>query len=84
MATEYLTATEMRDQILERLDTMGCTRQRIIITKHGHPKAVLLSFDDYRGIVATLRLTSVPGAIDRLEQAKEDVRAGRTKLIKRR
>ena len=44
--------------------------------------AVLLSQDDYEGLLETLELLSVPGMRKSIRQARADIKAGRTKSLK--
>ncbi len=44
--------------------------------------AVLLSEDDYEGLLETLELLSTPRMAESVRAAKRDIRAGRTKSLK--
>ena len=44
--------------------------------------AVLISEEDYEGLLETLELLSTPGMAESIREAKEDIQAGRTKSIK--
>lgn len=48
------------------------------MTKHGKPVAVMLSIEDYEGLVETLDILSDPEAMARIREAEEDIRQGRT------
>ena len=51
-----------------------------ITSKEGD--AVLVSEEDYEGLLETLELLSVPGMRKSIEEARADIRAGRTKSLK--
>ena len=58
--------TEARRLFLGLIDRLQKTFERVVITKHGRPVAVLLSYDDYVRLTASLELL----------QQKKDARGG--------
>lgn len=44
--------------------------------------ALLISEDDYESLLETLELLSTPGMVKSIQEAKEDIKAGRTKSLK--
>ena len=44
--------------------------------------ALLISEMDYEGLLETLELLSTPGMLKSIQEAKEDIKTGRTKSIK--
>jgi antitoxin YefM len=69
--------TETRENLSEILDQVVATGQEYVITKHGRPMAVLLSFDEYESLVETLNVLSDDEAMEALAEADEDVAEGR-------
>ena len=61
-------------KIVERVKT---TRDPVVITQRGRPAALLVNYEDYEGMVATLEEMSQPDWRERLTEAEEDSRAGR-------
>jgi len=51
--------------------------QQIVITREGHPVAVLLNTDEYNSTMATLEEMADPEALRALREAGADSRAGR-------
>ena len=49
----------------------------MIITKRGRPAALLVNYEDYEGMVATLEEMSQPDWRERLVEAERDSRAGK-------
>ncbi len=43
---------------------------------------ILISQEDYESLLETLELLSTPGMLKSIKEAKEDIRAGRTKSLK--
>lgn len=76
-----VTATEARQNLfkLVRKSVKGHVPVRIT-SKEGD--AVLVSEEDYEGLLETLELLSVPGMRKSIQEARADIRAGRTKALK--
>ena len=76
-----ITATEARRQFYQLLRKSVRGHVPVKITsKNGD--AVMLSEEDYEGLLETLELLSVPGMRKSIREAKADIRAGRTKSLK--
>ena len=76
-----VTTTEARQNLfrLVRKSVKGHVPVRIT-SKEGD--AVLISEEDYEGLLETLELLSVPGMRKSIQEARADIRAGRTKSLK--
>ena len=76
-----LTATEARQNLfhLVRKSIKGHMPIRIT-SKMGD--VVLISEEDYESLIETLELLSTPGMLKSIEEAKADIKAGRTKSLK--
>ena len=76
-----VTATEARQNLfkLVRKSVRGHVPVKIT-SKEGD--AVLVSESDYEGLLETLELLSAPGMRKSIQEAKADIRAGRTKSLK--
>ncbi len=76
-----ITATEARQQFyrLLRKSVKGHVPVKIT-SKDGD--AVIVSEEDYEGLLETLELLSLPGMRKSIREAKEDIRVGRTKSLK--
>ena len=76
-----VTATEARRNLfkLVRKSVRGHVPVKIT-SKEGD--AVLVSESDYEGLLETLELLSTPGMRKSIQEAKADIRAGRTKSLK--
>ena len=76
-----VTATEARQHFYQLLRKSVKGHVPVKITsKDGD--AVILSEEDYEGLLETLELLSVPGMRRSIREAKADIRAGRTKSLK--
>ncbi len=76
-----VTATEARQNLFKLVKKSVKGHVPVKITsKEGD--AVLVSEEDYEGLLETLELLSVPGMRKSIQEAKADIRAGRTRALK--
>lgn len=68
---------EVRNRLSEYVAEVELTHERITITQHGHPAAVLISADDLASIEETLEVLRTPGASEAIREGLADVAAGR-------
>lgn len=86
MPERFLTVTEAKKSFCELVREMDETFDRII-TRGGHPAAVLLAYDDYDGMQETIEMMSDPELVKAIGEGEEDIRAGRTvdyEVVKKR
>jgi len=76
-----VTATEARQNLFKLVKKSVKGHVPVKITsKEGD--AVLVSEEDYEGLLETLELLSVPGMRKSIQEARADIRAGSTKSLK--
>jgi antitoxin YefM len=68
---------DARDRLSEYVSEVERTHQRVTITRHGHPAAVLISADDLAAIEETLEILGTPGAAEAIGEGLADAAAGR-------
>src|SRR6476660_5937976 len=68
---------EARDRLSELVAEVERTHQRVTITRHGHPAAVLISADDLASIEETLEILGTPGATEAIREGQADAAATR-------
>ncbi len=68
---------EARNHLSEYVADVERTHERVTITRHGRPTAVLLSVDDLASIEETLEILRTPGALEALREGAADAAAGR-------
>ena len=76
-----LKATKARQDLFELLKKAVKGHVPIKITSKAGD-AVLISGEDYEGLLETLELLSVPGMAKSVRQARKDIKSGRTKSLK--
>ncbi|SIN21068.1 type II toxin-antitoxin system Phd/YefM family antitoxin [Mycobacteroides abscessus] len=68
---------EARDRLSEFVAEVERTHERVTITRHGHPAAVLISADDLAAIEETLEIIGTPDAVSAIGEGRADVAARR-------
>jgi antitoxin YefM len=68
---------EARNRLSEYVAEVERTHERVTITRHGHPAAVLISADDLASIEETLDVLRTPGALEAIGEGAADAAAGR-------
>ena len=58
------------------LDDVRDTHDRVVITRHGRPEAVIISVADLESLEETLDLLSTPGAVDEIRAAEAEIARG--------
>jgi prevent-host-death family protein len=87
MPERFLTVTEAKRTFCELVRETDETFDRVIITRDGHPAAVLLAYDDYDGMQETIEIMSDPELVKAIREGEQDIGAGRTvdyEVVKKR
>ncbi len=69
--------SQLRDHLSELVDSVRLAHDRITLTRHGEPVAVLIAADDLDSILETLDILSEPGALEPIRQAEAELAAGK-------
>lgn len=67
---------EARDHLSEFVAEVARTHERVTITRHGQPTAVLVSVDDLEALEETLALLSDPGTVAAIREGTEQAERG--------
>ncbi|GGL07166.1 antitoxin [Mangrovihabitans endophyticus] len=68
--------TDARNRLSELIDEVSRTHERVEITRHGQPVAVLVSADDLAALEETLEVLSSPEAMRQLAESRAAAKAG--------
>ena len=77
-SAEHLPLAEVKNRLSEVVDRLEREHGRVVITKHGHPAAILLSLEDLESLEETLAVLSDPELMAAVREADADIAAGRT------
>ncbi len=72
-----VTLTEAKARLTKLLTEVVELGEEIVITRSGRPTGVLLSFDDYEGLLETLEILADPDLSRAVKEGLEDIAAGR-------
>lgn len=68
---------EARDRLSELVSEVARTHERVTISRHGHPDAVLISPDDLASLEETVDILSRPDVAEAVREGIADAEAGR-------
>lgn len=71
-----LALAEAKAKLSAVLDDVRDTHDRVVITRNGHPEAVVMSLDDLEAIEETLSVLSTPGLVEKLDGAANEIDTG--------
>ena len=76
MATETLSLTELRPRLSELVARAHEQFDRFVITRRGRPEGVLLSSEEFDGLLETLEILSDKVLVKSLVEADEELSGG--------
>jgi prevent-host-death family protein len=68
--------TDARNRLSELIEEVERTHERVEITRHGYPVAVLISPDDLAALEETLDVLSSPESMRQLAESRAAIAAG--------
>jgi antitoxin YefM len=71
-----LPLANVKAHLSEIVDQVESGHDRVILTRNGRPAAVILSPGDLEALEETLDLLSRPGALEEIQKAREELKAG--------
>ncbi|MFC1522036.1 type II toxin-antitoxin system Phd/YefM family antitoxin [Elusimicrobiota bacterium] len=79
--TRTLNLKELRPKLPQVMEAIDKKLDRYVVTKRGHPLAVILSIEDYEGMLETMEIMRDKAALKRIRKAQEHVRRGKTRSL---
>lgn len=79
MAIELLTTSELRKRVLKVVQQLERVPERYIITRDGRPAAVLMGYEEFKSLIATLETVLDPEMIKGIREGLKDKKARRIK-----
>ncbi|MEW5945650.1 MAG: type II toxin-antitoxin system Phd/YefM family antitoxin [bacterium] len=77
MGTQIIPASKLRSRIMKIVRELEAAPERYIITRNGEAAAALISYEEYRSLLATMEVLSDPVLMRRIRQGKKDETEGR-------
>lgn len=76
MSTQTVSISELQQQLFELFEKVRSSSERFVITEQGQARAVLLSADDFEGLIETLDVLSDTELVRRLIEAEAELASG--------
>ena len=73
-----ITLKELRPELPDVIKHIDSRLDRYVVTKRGKPIAVMMSPDDYEGLLETIEILSDKDTAKRIKQAKVEIKQGKT------
>jgi antitoxin YefM len=69
-------STELREKLSDVLDDVDATGAEYVITRHGRPLAVVLSYDEYESMIESLNILSDAETMAAIAEGNADFTEG--------
>ena len=73
-----ITLKELRPGLPQVIKNIDSKLDRYIVMKRGKPVAMMISPDDYEGLLETIEILSDKDAVRRIRKAKREIAQGKT------
>ena len=74
--SETRSLADVKAHLSEIVDLVESQHERVVITRHGRPAAIILSTDDLAELEETLDILSSPGALEEIRAAENNIDEG--------
>jgi antitoxin YefM len=72
---------DVKDHLSEVVDQVEREHDRVVITKHGKPAAVVISVDDLASLEETLEIGGRPRLMEQIRDSLGELAAGETEVL---
>jgi antitoxin YefM len=79
--SQSMPLADVRNRLSEVVDQIQREHDRVVITKHGHPAAVVMSIDDLESLEETLAVLSDPELLARVRAAGIEIERGEVDVL---
>ena len=69
---------ELRPELPDVINDIDRKLDRYIVTKRGRPVVVMMSVDDFEGLMETIEILSDKQAVKRIRKAEAEIKQGKT------
>ncbi|MGH8006303.1 MAG: type II toxin-antitoxin system Phd/YefM family antitoxin [Candidatus Binatia bacterium] len=74
---KHVSVSSAKAKLLELLRQIEEEHENVVITKNGLPKAVLLNYNDFAGLLETVEILADPKIMRGIKAGLQDIKAGR-------
>ncbi len=72
-----ISVRELRPRLSKVLDNIHLKFDRYVVTKRGKPEVVMMSIEDYEGLLETIEIESNPQLVKELKRASQECKKGK-------
>jgi len=72
---------DVKNRLSEVVDQVEREHDRVVITRHGKPAAVVISADDLASLEETLKIVSRPKLVAQIRDSLDDLASGRAEVL---
>lgn len=72
---------DVKNRLSEVVDQVEREHDRVVITRHGKPAAVVISTDDLASLEETLEVVSRPKLVEQVRQSLAEMAAGEVEIL---
>src|SRR5258708_5140486 len=76
-----ISVKDLRPTLPAVMDLVEKRLERFIVTRRGKPVGVLISVEDYEGLLETIDIMKDPELIKRLKRAEAEAKTGKTRNL---
>jgi antitoxin YefM len=73
--SEQMSLADVKNRLSEVVDRLEREHGRVVITKHGHPAAVVMSVEDLESLEETLDIMDSPGLLADIRESLAELSA---------
>jgi PHD/YefM family antitoxin component YafN of YafNO toxin-antitoxin module len=73
-----ITLKALRPELPKVIKNIDTKLDRYIVTKWGHPMAIMMSTDEYEGLLETIDILSNKETALRIKESKSEIKTGKT------
>ena len=78
---EQMSLADVKNRLSEVVDRLEREHGRVVITKHGHPAAVVISLDDLESLEETLDVMDSAQLLEDIRESLAELGAGSTPVL---
>lgn len=80
-AAEQMPLKDVKNQLSSVVDHVEREHDRVVITKHGRPAAIVLSVDDLESLEETVDVLSSPGLIKQIRKSLDELQTAQATVL---
>lgn len=81
--SEQMSLADVKNRLSEVVDRLEREHGRVVVTKHGHPAAVVMSIDDLESLEETLDVMNDAALMADIRESLAELRSGEADLLTR-